>query len=314
MSYMRIILIGAPHMCASLVLNNLLRFQGSAIYGMVGITAGAVLNILLDPLLIFTLDMGVSGAALATIISQLVSFLVLLFQCSRGGNLRISLRNVKLTPFYLKEIIRGGLPSLARQGLGGLSTVCLNWGAGPYGDAAIAAMGVVARVMQFANSALIGFGQGLQPVCGFNFGARLYRRVKESYWFCVKTSLGFLLAIAAVGLFFAPTVIGVFRDDPTVVAYGTTALRLQCLTLCVNSWVVMGNMVLQVVNRTVPATFLAMSRQGIFFIPAVLIFPAFWGMLGVQLAQPVSDVLSAVIAAVMMRGFLRELDGMDAAQ
>ena len=159
---------------ASFVLNNQLRFQGSAAYGMVGIAAGAVLNVGLDPLLIFVLDMGVAGAALATILSQLASFCMLLLGCSRGGNLRIRLRNVCIRRDLLVEICKGGVPSLCRQGLASIATICLNRSAGLYGDAAIAAMSVVTRAMQLAQSALIGFGQGFQPVCGFNYGCLLY--------------------------------------------------------------------------------------------------------------------------------------------
>ena len=197
--YMRFILIGAPYMTASLVLNNQLRFQGSAVYGMVGIASGAVLNIALDPLFIFTLDMGVAGAALATILSQLVSFCLLLVGCTRGGNLHIRISNVRLQKRFFREILRGGLPSLARQGLSSVAAICLNHAAQPYGDAAIAAMSVVSRIMNFASSALIGFGQGFQPVCGFNYGAQLYGRVRRAFWFCVKVSTVCLVVIAVAG-------------------------------------------------------------------------------------------------------------------
>ena len=157
-AYLRFILLGAPWMTASLVLNNQLRFQGSAAYAMVGITSGAVLNIALDPLLIFVFGMGVAGAALATIISQFISFCLLLVGCSRGGNLRIRVSRVQLKWSYYSQVIRGGLPSLARQGLASIATICLNLAAKPYGDAAIAAMGVVQRIMMFGASAMIGFG------------------------------------------------------------------------------------------------------------------------------------------------------------
>ena len=170
-AYLSVILLGAPWMTSSLVLNNQLRFQGSAAYAMVGITSGAVLNIGLDPLLIFVLDLGIAGAAWATIISQFVSFCLLLIGCTKGGNLQIHLSHVKLKPYYYLWIFKGGLPSLARQGLASVATICLNQAARTYGDAAIAAMGVVQRIMMFGGSAMIGFGQGFQPVCGFNYGA-----------------------------------------------------------------------------------------------------------------------------------------------
>ena len=174
--YLRVILIGAPWMTASLVLNNQLRFQGNAIYGTIGIASGAVLNIGLDPLLIFVFDLGVAGAAWATIISQFAGFCLLLAGCTRGATLHIHISRVQLKWSYFKLIIQGGLPSLARQSLASVATICLNHAAMPYGDAAIAAMGVVQRITTFGASAMIGFGQGFQPVCGFNYGARLYHR------------------------------------------------------------------------------------------------------------------------------------------
>jgi putative MATE family efflux protein len=305
--YMRIILIGAPWMTASLVLNNQLRFQGSAVYGMVGITSGAVLNIGLDPLLIFVFGMGISGAAWATIVSQLVSFLLLLAGCTRGGNLHIHISGVQLKWDYYSMIIRGGLPSLARQGLASAAAICLNQAAGSFGDAAIAAMGIVQRIMMFGGSAMIGFGQGFQPVCGFNYGARLYHRVRQGFWFCVKTSTVFLLLVAGAGFLFAPQIIAVFRDDPAVIACGAAALRFQCVTFAFQGWVVMSNMMLQTIGRTVPATFLAMARQGIFFIPLVFILSSTLGMPGIQMTQAVSDMLTLLCAVPIQLRVLRKL-------
>lgn len=307
-AYLRVILLGAPWMTASLVLNNQLRFQGSTTYAMVGITTGAVLNIALDPLLIFVFHMGVAGAGWATIISQLVSFCLLLAGCYRGGNIRIRLKNVRFRWFYFRTILQGGLPSLARQGLGSLATICLNHAAGIYGDAAIAAMGVVQRIMMFGGSAMIGFGQGFQPVCGYNFGARLFGRVKRGFYFCVKISLVVLLLVGGLGFCFAPKLIALFRDDPEVIACGALALRLQCVTFPLQSWVVMSNMLEQAINRTGPATFLAAARQGIFFIPVVLILPWLFGLLGVQMAQPIADVLIFFSAIPIQLYVLRTLD------
>lgn len=306
-SYLGLILIGAPYMTASLVLNNQLRFQGSAFYGMVGISAGAVLNIGLDPLLIFVFHMGIAGAALATIISQFVSFCLLLVGCTKGGNLKISLKLVRFQSRYFVEIVRGGLPSLARQGLASLAAIFLNRAAGLYGDAAIAAMAIVSRVMMFGGSALIGFGQGFQPVCGFNYGAKLWDRVKQGFWFCVKSSSVFLLALSVLGIVFAPQIIAFFRDDPDVIRYGTTALRLQCATFALSGWVVMSNMMMQNINATASATFLAMARQGIFFVPALWIMTPLLGMLGIQLAQPVADLLSFSCAVPLQVRVLRRL-------
>lgn len=306
-AYLRVILLGAPWMTASLVLNNQLRYQGSAAYAMVGIASGAVLNIALDPVLIFGMKMGIAGAAWATIISQFVGFCLLLTGCCRGGNLRIRFSKVRLKPFYFIQIVRGGLPSLARQGLASVATICLNRAAGPYGDAAIAAMGVVQRIAMFGGSAMIGFGQGFQPVCGFNFGAGLYGRVKEGFWFCVRVSLGFLLTISVLGWLLAPNLIAVFRDDPDVIACGTAALRFQCLTFASLSWTIMSNMMLQTIGRTAGATFLAMARQGIFFIPLVGLLSNSFGLLGIQITQTVSDALTLACALPIQLHVLRQM-------
>ena len=306
--YLRVILIGAPYMTASFVLNNQLRFQGSAVYGMVGIVAGAVLNVGLDPLFIFTFDMGIAGAAWATIISQLVSFCLLLIGCSRGGNLRIRLKNVQFKWRYFLQICKGGFPSLCRQGLMSLATICINLAAGVYGDAAIAAMGVVQRAMMMANSALIGFGQGFQPVCGFNYGAGLYHRVKKGYWFCVKWGTLALLVLGGVMFAFAPQIVAAFRDDPEVVAFGTVAMRYQCCTLFVNAFNMISSMMTQTLNRVVPASVLAVARSGLFLIPTVLIAPHVIGALGIQIAQSTADVLSSLLTVPLIIPLLRELN------
>ena len=304
-AYLRVILFGAPWMTSSLVLNNQLRFQGSANYAMVGIVSGAILNIALDPLLIFVFDMGVAGAGWATIISQFVSFCLLLRGCSKGSNIRIHIRNVKLKWHYYNMIIRGGLPSLARQSLSSVATICLNHAAQPYGDAAIAAMGVVQRITMFGFSTMLGFGQGFQPVCGFNYGAGLYTRVKAGFWFCVKISLGFLACVSVAGFLFSPELIALFRDDPAVIEFGARALRFQCATLWVQSWVVMSNMTMQSIGRTIPATFLAVARQGLFFIPFVLILPPILGATGIQMAQSAADLLTFVCAIPLQLRLLK---------
>ena len=306
-SYLRVILLGAPWMTTSIVLNNQLRFQGSAIYGMIGIASGAVLNIGLDPLLIFVFNLGIAGAALATVISQFASFCLLLVGCTKGGNIRLSARRVRPNGYYLLWIIKGGLPSLARQGLASVATICLNQACRPYGDAAIAAMGVVQRIMHFGASAMIGFGQGFQPVCGFNYGAGLYDRVKEGFWFCVKTSFGVLLALSVVGFVFAPQLVAVFRDDPEVIACGTAALRYQCITFSLQSWMMSSNMTQQTMGLTVPATFVSVTRQGLFFIPLVWILALTQGLQGIQMAQMVADLLTFLCTVPIQIWVLKKL-------
>lgn len=306
--YLRFILLGAPYMTAQLVLNNQLRFQGNAFYAMIGITSGGVLNVILDPIFIFVFDLGISGAAIATILSQFVSFCLLLVGLRVSKCIPIHLRNVRLTALRLREIMGGGLPSLFRQGLGSIATTTLNIAANPYGDAAIAAMSVVSRIMMFANSALIGFGQGFQPVCGFNYGADKYDRVKEAFWFCVKVSTAVLLGLAVLGGFLSGHLIWIFRNDLDVIQIGTTALRFQCVTFALNGWIIMNNMMMQTMGKTVPATILAASRQGLFFIPALLILPQFLGLTGIQCAQAVSDVFTFALTTLLNRKVMRSLN------
>ncbi|MBQ3063509.1 MAG: MATE family efflux transporter [Clostridia bacterium] len=306
--YMWVILLGAPLMTASLVLNNQLRFQGNAIYAMVGLCTGAVLNIALDPILIFGLDMGVMGAAVATVVSQAVSFVLLLVGCSRGDNVKLRLARFSFKGRYLAEIARGGTPSLGRQGLNSVAVMCLNNMMGAYGDPAIAAMAIVSRITMFMSSAMIGFGQGFQPVCGFSYGAAKYDRVRESFYFCLRVSAIFLIACSAVGFVVAPQLVGLFqKNDAEVLRVGALALRCQLVTLPVMSFVVMANMMLQTIGRVGSATVLATARQGLCFIPAVLVLPRIFDMWGVLVSQSVADVVALIIALPITIAVLREM-------
>ena len=307
-AYLQVILLGAPWITASFVLNNQLRFQGGAMYAMVGITTGAVLNIILDPILIFNAGLGVAGAGWATIISQFISFCLLYLGCCKGSNIRIRLKNIRIRLYYFHMILRGGLPSLARQCLASLATICLNHAARPHGDAIIAAMGVVQRISMFGASTMLGFGQGFQPVCGFNYGAKLYDRVKKGFWFSVKVSTVVLVAISVAGFIFAPDLIRLFRDDPDVIACGTMALRFQCVSFATHGWIVMSNMMEQSMGRTLPATFLSVARQGLFFIPLVLALSATLGVLGIQMTQMAADILTFLFAIPIHVHVLRTME------
>jgi len=269
---------------------------------------------LLDPVFIFGLNMGVTGAAVATVISQAVSFLLLLFGTFQKDNLRVRLRLFRPRWGDFAEMLRGGFPSLCRQGLASLSTIVLNLTAGSIGqDAAIAAMSVAGRVMHMAFAAILGFGQGFQPVCGFNYGAGLYSRVKEAFWFCVRLGTCLLLVASVAGFVFAPELVSLFSSDPQVLEYGRVALRLQCISFPLTAWFVMCTMLTQTIGRVVPASFLSLARQGLFFIPlvgAAYFFPELLGMLGVQMAQPLSDLLTAVVSVpvylTVVRRYLQE--------
>ncbi len=306
--YLKYILVGAPYMTASLVLNNQLRFQGNAMYGMVGIVAGAVINIALDPILIFMCGMGIGGAALATIISQFISFMLLLWVSQRGAGIHISWKNARFSGYFLKEMVRGGVPSLCRQGLGSVATIALNVAAGVYGDAAIAGMSIVSRITMFAYSALIGFGQGFQPVCGFNYGAKLYDRVREAFYFCLKTAAGFLILLSVVGYIGAPQLIELFRKgDPEVTAVGIAALRFSCISFTLSGGIVMSNMLLQSIGMAVRASIVAAARQGLFFLPLIFILPTFLGLRGVEMCQMVSDILTFLLAMPLSISVLNKM-------
>ena len=307
--YMHLILIGAPYMTAALVLNNQLRLQGNAFYAMIGLVSGGLLNIALDPLFIFGFGLGISGAALATILSQLVSFSLLLLGCNRAaGNLPIRFRHFSPSLARYRAIVNGGLPSLCRQGLASVATICLNTAAGPFGDAAIAAMSIVTRLTQFAASAVLGFGQGFQPVCGFNYGAGRYDRVRRGFWFCVVVASVVLVVLSSLGEIFAPGLIAIFRaDDAQVIAIGAKALRLQCITFPLLGWVTLCNMLLQNIGKVTQASVLSVARQGLFFLPLILLLPMTFGLLGVQICQPIADVLTFVIAIPLALPALRFL-------
>ena len=307
-TYLGIILLGAPFMASSLVLNNQMRFQGNAVYAMIGIIVGAVLNIGLDPLLIFVFDMGIAGAAWSTFISQVCSFTILLFMDRKGENIRIHYRHFTPTPAYLKEIVYGGSPSLCRQGLASVSTILLNVAAGNFGDAAIAGMSIVTRICMFINSFVIGFGQGFQPVCGFNYGAGLNRRVRQGFWYCVKVGVIFLAICSLIGYIYAPEVVSWFRkEDPQVIAVGAEALRWQLITLPLGAWVILCNMLLQTIRQPRRAVILSSSRQGLFFIPLILILPYFLQLQGVEMCQAAADLCSFLLALPLTIPVLKSL-------
>ena len=305
-AYMRIILLGAPFMMGQFVINNQLRFQGSAMYAMVGLMVGAVMNIGLDPLLMFTFGLGVRGAAIATVMGQLSSFLALLIGSRRGENIRLDLRNVRLTGKNLLEITNGGMPSLARQGLAAVSTLLLNRFARLYGgDAAIAGMSIVTRILMLNVSVLIGFGQGYQPVCSFNYGAGRCRRVREGYFYCLKIGTLMMTIAGALCVLFAPTVVGFFRDDPAVIPIGARALRWQASVLPLLTTSILTNMMLQSMGKGIKASICSSARNGIFFIPLILTLPHFFGLAGVEMTQAWADVLAFLLAVPMAWSELR---------
>lgn len=307
--YGQYILIAAPYMTVSFVFNNHLRSQGNAALSMIGITTGGILNVILDPVLIFGFHMGISGAAIATIFSQFVSFVILLVLVIRSKNvLKPAPRYFTFQGWVYKEILSAGMPTLGRQGLASVASVLLNVAASGFGDAAVAAMSIVTRIMMFINSALIGFGQGFQPVCGFNFGAKRYDRVLEAYFFCRRIALIFLSVMAVIMFAISTPIMRVFRrEDAEVIRIGALALKMQCCLLPFQAYTIIGNMLAQSIGYSFRATLTAISKQGLFFIPAILILPEVFGILGLQLAQPVADGLTFVLTQVIVVMIVKEL-------
>lgn len=286
--YFRFILMGTPFIMGTFTLNNQMRHQGNAVLSMIGIVSGAVLNIALDPVLIFGFGMGIRGAGLATAIAQAAGFLVILSFVGKRGTLHIHLSQFKPTWRRYRDISAGGLPSLARQGLMSVSAICLNQMASLYGDEAIAAFSVVSRIMMLACAAMIGYGQGFQPVCGFNYGAGLFDRVRKAFWHSCGVSTVYCTLLALLGWLFAAPLVALFRaDDPEVIRIGSEVLRYQCYSFPLVGFITLANMYLQNIRKTIPAIIMASARQGIFFLPALFIGHAIWGFPGVELSDDI---------------------------
>ena len=309
------ILLAAPIMMSSLVMNNILRYEGKASFAMIGLVTGGLLNIALDPLFIFGLGMGTAGAGLATALSQTISFCILLSMFLRGKTVsQFRITAVTHSPAEFGTILMTGMPSFGRQGLNSIGGMLLNIAARGYGDAAVAGMSIVSRIFMFIISVAIGTGQGFQPVAGFNYGAQKYRRVQQACLFTMAASFCFLSVILTACWFNAETLIRLFRDDPEVTAVALPAFRYQCFAMLLQPVIVAGNMLFQSIGKSGRATFLACCRQGVFFIPLILTLPRAFGLLGVEICQPIADVLTFFVTVPFLFPFLRQLVRMDEAE
>ena len=305
--YLGIILLGAPFMTTSLTLNNMMRFQGNTMYAMKGIMSGVLLNLILAPLLILYFELGITGAAIATLISQCFGCCILFWMTHKGQNIRIHLRNFTPSKTFAKEIIFGGTPSLSRQGLGSIATLVLNVAAGAYGDAAIAGMSIVTRISFFTYAVVIGLGQGFQPLCGFCYGAKLYNRVKEAYYYCIKCGTIFLAICAVIGFIFSEPIIELFRDDAKVIEVGAMALKWQVISFPLVATIVLTNMLMQTIRKPIRANIVASARSGLFFIPLIFILPHFFGLLGVEMCQAWADFCSFAVAIPIAWSAFRDM-------
>lgn len=305
--YLGISLLGTPFIMGTFCINNQMRFQGFTKYSVYGAISGSIINCLLDPVFIFGFSMGVSGAAVASVIGQICGFVILLIMSQKEGVIHYTHRRISFEGRFVKEIIAGGTPSISRQGLASVSTIALNSVAGNYGDAAIAAMSIVTRISMFIFSVIVGLGQGFQPMCGFCYGAKLYDRVKEGFWFSTKIGTFFLLFWSVVLIIFSGEVVSLFRDDPEVIAIGTPALRYQMIIFPACSFMMMANMMMQTCRKTIRANILAASRQGLFFIPLIFVLPYFYGLFGVEICQPVSDIISLIVTIPIVWSAFKEM-------
>ena len=314
-AYARPILIAAPLMMSSLVMNNILRYKGKASFAMIGLVTGGVLNMVLDPVFIFGFGLGTAGAGIATALSQSISFCILLSMFLRGKTVsQFQLSAVTRSPAEFGTILMTGLPSFGRQGLNSIGGMLLNIAARSYGDAAVAGMSIVSRIFMFIISVAIGTGQGFQPVAGFNYGARKYRRVEKACVFTMCASFCFLSVIIAACWFNAEALIKLFRDDPEVTAIALPAFRYQCFACFLQPVIVAGNMLFQSIGKSGRATFLACCRQGVFFIPLILTLPRMFGLLGIEICQPIADVLTFVVTVPFLFPFLHQLVKMEEAE
>lgn len=305
--YARFIFFGAPFMCASFVLNNVLRSEGKSFFSMIALTTGGIVNIILDPIFIFALKLGISGAAIATLISQTLSFSILLsFYIRKKSICRINIKLYAKKISVLGKIVSTGVPSLARQGLASIATILLNTAAGTYGgDAGIAGMSIVTKIVMFIASIMIGIGQGFTPVSGYNYGAKRFDRVKKAYFFMVTSGFCIMTVFSTLCCIFAPQILAAFRDDEMVIQIGSTALRWQAAFLPFHPLIVGTNMLMQSTRNIKSATFLSMNRQGIFFIPTILILPRLIGLTGVEISQFIADFLSALAAIPFLIWFFK---------
>lgn len=308
--YLGIVFLGAPFYMATMAMNVQYRLQGNAFCTMLGVGAGAVINVALDPILILVLKMDIAGAAVATVFSQIVSFFLMLHLSHRQGNIpmRFSFRSISLQGMV--EICRGGLPSLFRQSMTSVSLACLNTVARGFSVSAVAAMTVVSRIMTLCYNAVTGFGQGFQPVCAMNYGAKQFKRVRTAYFFTLAVALTAQTILAIFGYIFAEPIIVLFDNSgEEILSYALTAMRLQCITFPLTAFLLITNMLAQTMGKFVAGTVLALARNGLYFVPLVLILPRFWDFYGVQLSQPIADVLTALTTLVAFLGLWKDISG-----
>lgn len=313
--YFLYIILATPFMTASFTINNQLRFQGNAVYGMVGMGIGAVLNIILDPIFIKLFN-GVHGASIATMVSQIIGFTILYVGTFYGGNIRFKIKNFRLSKLFIFEITKGGAPSLLRQGMSSVATVVLTLVVKGYGDYALAGISIAQKVSFIIFSIILGFGQGFQPVCGFNYGAKKYDRVIKSFWFTAIVATIFMTLSFALCTIFAGPLVAIFNQNNANLSNENMqkALELAERVLIYQAFAfptvgiyVTSNMMMQNIGRPVRASILALCRQGIVYIPLLFILWGTSGLAGIELVQPIADVISFLISIPILISVLVEI-------
>ncbi|MBQ8375248.1 MAG: MATE family efflux transporter [Clostridia bacterium] len=314
--YSTYILIAAPLMCMSYVMNNLLRAQGKAFISMVGLVTGAVINIALDPILIYGANMGMAGAAIATMASQAISFGILLFIFLSGRTItHFRIGDISRKFSVYGNIIATGFPSFCRQILASLCTVLLNRTIGDLNiDGGLAAFGVVQKVFMLAFSISLGIGQGYQPVLGYNHSAGKFDRVRSAYLFTLIFSMGLMVVFAIACAIFAPALMDVFLEAKGAEEVGVRTLQFQCISMPLLPVNFMAGITYQAVGSKLSATLLSISRQGMFYIPLIFILPTFFGVVGLEILQMTSDILAFAFAVPYTVLFLRSLKKAEAEQ
>lgn len=308
--YLFWILLGAPFMASSNTMNNYLRYQGKAFLAMLGIGSGAILNIIFDPFLIA--KYGVSGAGMSTFISQMIGFAILFICVNHKDNIQINLKNICLKKEIFHNIAVGGFPSLARQGLNAVSLAVLNIVTINFSVDALAAMTVVNRIMSFAISVTLGIGQGFQPVCGTNYGAKKFKRVKDGFVFTTILAVSTLIVFTLISVFAGEYFLKIFADSSKFANFdeylriGKELLLYQTIAIPLFGFTTVANITMQTTGKSFRATILAIGRQALFFIPALFILRALWGFKGVEFAQMIADIMCFVVAVPLTISVFKE--------
>ena len=300
------VLITCPIMIASIVINNNLRYEGKAFYSMIGLVSGGLLNIFGDYLFVVVFQMGVLGAGLATAISQSISFIILLYFFRKMAQSRIGLGAVSRELSVYGTISKIGFPAVIRQGLSSISSGLLNNLTKPYGDAAIAAMSIVNRFAAFIMCVGLGIGQGFQPVASFNYQAKEYKRVKKGLLVTMAIGFCFITSLALPGFVFAEQVIHLFQKSEQVKEIGVFALRCSCIGTVFLAFSVPVNMLYQSTRKAGMSSFLSMLRSGLMFIPTLIITTRLWGITGIQISQPLADMLTGLVSIPFILAFLKK--------